>query len=71
MIEISESDSGKEILKEIQVPINDVKDPLVLDFVKYLDSLPDADHIQATSKIQISGMIKQIKDIWSDYRYKD
>ena len=51
MIEISESETGKEILRELQVPIEEHKDPLVQDFVKYLESIPDADHIQATGKM--------------------
>ena len=71
MIEISESENGKEVLKELKVPIDEHKDPLVHDFVRYLESIPEADHIQATSRLQVSGVIKQMKDMWSEYRYKD
>ena len=67
MIQIDNQD-GVETLKEFQEPITD---PLVKDFLKHLESMPQEDHITAHSKMQISGMIKRMKDMWDDYRYKD
>ena len=55
-------------MKEFKEPISD---PLVKDFLKYLESMPEDDHITAHSKMQISGIIKRVKDLWDDYRHKE
>jgi hypothetical protein len=42
-----------------------------MDFLKYLNSMPQGDHISVNNRMQATGVLKQIKDLWSDYRYKD
>ena len=55
-------------IKELKEPVSD---KLVLDFLKYLNSMPMEDHISATKKLQLSGVIKRVKDLWDDFRHRE
>lgn len=33
--------------------------------------MPEQDHIAATQKVKISGMLKRMKDMWDAYRFHD
>ena len=68
MIEISEDKNGIEMLNEVR---QDIDDDLVLEFIKHLESMPQKDHIMVNKKMQVSGMIKRMKDFWEDYRHHD
>ena len=62
------NEGGEEKLKEVQMPISD---QLVKEYIKHFESMMPADHIKATQRLQVSGMIKRIKDIYDDYRFRD
>ena len=60
--------SGEETLEEVREPIDD---QLVKDFLRHLESMPQVDHISATQRLQVSGIIKRIKDVYDDYWHRD
>ena len=68
MIQISQDQNGDETLEELREPISD---QLVLDFLEHLKTMPPDDHVSATHRLQFSGVIKRIKDVYDDYRYSD
>lgn len=69
VIQIETNKKGEEIkIEELREPVND---RLVLDFLKYLETMPKEDHISATKKLKVSGIIKRIKDLWDDFRHRD
>ena len=68
MIEISEDKDGNEELNEVR---EDISDALVKDFIKYLDSMPEKDHIMVNKKMNAGGVIKRLSDFWDDFRHRD
>lgn len=67
-MEISHDSEGNEHLKEVRSP---VEDRLVKEFLEHYHSMLPADHIKATQRLQVSGIIKRIKDVMDDYRYRE
>ena len=59
---------GVEELEEVREPI---EDQVIKEFLMYLESMPDIDHISATQRLQVSGVIKRIKDLYDDFWHRD
>lgn len=68
IIELSQDAEGNEILKEILEPVG--SDPLIIEFLQLLKSMPAPDHVTLNNKLQFGGFIKRIKDVFDDYRWR-
>ena len=65
---MSHDQKGNEALEEILEPIGD--DPLITEFLHLLSTLPPPDHVTLTNRMQFGGVVKRLKDMWDDIRYR-
>mmetsp|Transcript_13853 Transcript_13853/g.23626 ORF Transcript_13853/g.23626 Transcript_13853/m.23626 type:complete len:325 (+) Transcript_13853:229-1203(+) len=63
-----DGETTEERLSESRV---DISDALTLEFLKLYESMPQLDHIALTHKIKFSGVIKRLKDLIDQVRFKE